>query len=225
MGAVLRAQPVHRLAGEQNSPVQAPSCMPMMCRSADLRAPDGPMIDTNSPSSMLSVNWRSTHVRPVPCAYDFETADRRGPGRARSARGEAPAGAGAGAPWLGVEEEGHKVPVPATDETYSAPAPVRIRARIAGGWVPFAGFAVVRRGRAAVSRNGRDARARKPYSWGRHGRGLHDTPSHPPIGIACIGGDHLRGGLPSVRRHEPGGHAQAEPRALRYRYGQPSYAR
>src|SRR5580765_3132637 len=37
---------------KKNSPVQALSCMPMMCSSVDLPAPDGPMIDTNSPSLM-----------------------------------------------------------------------------------------------------------------------------------------------------------------------------
>ena len=45
--------------------------MPMMWSSVDLPAPDGPMIDTNSPSLMSSVMRRRTHVRLVPCAYDF----------------------------------------------------------------------------------------------------------------------------------------------------------
>jgi hypothetical protein len=32
------------------SPDQALSCMPRMCSSVDFPAPDGPMIETNSPS-------------------------------------------------------------------------------------------------------------------------------------------------------------------------------
>src|SRR5262249_59788097 len=43
----------------------------MMCSKVDLPAPDGPMIDTNSPSLMSSMMRRKTHVRLVPCAYDF----------------------------------------------------------------------------------------------------------------------------------------------------------
>jgi hypothetical protein len=39
-----------------------------MWSSVDLPAPDGPMIDTNSPSLMSSVTRRNTHVRVVPCA-------------------------------------------------------------------------------------------------------------------------------------------------------------
>src|SRR5260221_2462464 len=45
--------------------------MPMMCSSVDLPAPDGPMMDTNSPSLMSSAIRRSTQVRLAPSAYDF----------------------------------------------------------------------------------------------------------------------------------------------------------
>ena len=37
----------------------------------DLPAPDGPMIETNSPSFTSAVIRRSTYVRLVPWAYDF----------------------------------------------------------------------------------------------------------------------------------------------------------
>ena len=40
----------------------------MMCSSVDLPAPDGPMIETNSPSLMSTLMRRSTYVRLVPCA-------------------------------------------------------------------------------------------------------------------------------------------------------------
>src|SRR5688572_1236625 len=45
--------------------------MPIMCRSVDLPAPDGPIIETNSPSFTSTLIRRSTYVRLVPCAYDF----------------------------------------------------------------------------------------------------------------------------------------------------------
>src|SRR5690349_8414664 len=45
--------------------------MPRIWSSVDLPAPDGPMIEMNSPSLMSSVIRRKTHVRLVPCAYDF----------------------------------------------------------------------------------------------------------------------------------------------------------
>ena len=47
----------YHLMGE---PVHALSCIPMMCRSVDLPAPDGPMIETNSPSLMSALIRRST---------------------------------------------------------------------------------------------------------------------------------------------------------------------
>ena len=51
----------------QYSPVQAVSCMPRMWSSDDLPAPDGPMIDTNSPALMSSETRRSTKVVVGPC--------------------------------------------------------------------------------------------------------------------------------------------------------------
>src|SRR5436190_18923040 len=56
------------------SPAHAASCMPRMWRSVDLPAPDGPMIDTNSPGLMSSVMRRSTYVCPGPTGKDFSTA-------------------------------------------------------------------------------------------------------------------------------------------------------
>src|SRR5688572_32153158 len=62
------------------SPDQALSWRPRMCRSVDLPAPDGPMIDTNSPGLMSSVIRRSTYDWPLPTGYDFSTprSDIRG---------------------------------------------------------------------------------------------------------------------------------------------------
>src|ERR1043165_9592038 len=45
--------------------------MPRMCRSVDLPAAAGPMIDTNSPRWMSRVIRRSTNACPYPCAYAF----------------------------------------------------------------------------------------------------------------------------------------------------------
>src|SRR5688572_27251651 len=53
------------------SPAQAASCMPRMWSSVDLPAPEGPMIDTNSPGLMSTVIRRSTYVWPGPTGYDF----------------------------------------------------------------------------------------------------------------------------------------------------------
>src|SRR5258708_40379162 len=50
--------------------------MPRMWSSVDLPAPDGPMIETNSPSLMSALMRRRTNVRPTPCGYDFSTARR-----------------------------------------------------------------------------------------------------------------------------------------------------
>jgi hypothetical protein len=49
----------------QYSPVQEASSIPMMDRSVDLPAPDGPMIVTNSPSWMSRSIRRRTNVRPA----------------------------------------------------------------------------------------------------------------------------------------------------------------
>ena len=74
------------------SPVQSLSCMPMMCSSVDLPAPDGPMIETNSPAVMSMATRRRTHVRLAPCAYDFSRLRR-----AISAVGSSGSVSGAGA--------------------------------------------------------------------------------------------------------------------------------
>src|SRR5213594_1410501 len=42
-----------------------------MCSSVDLPAPEGPMIDTKSPSSMSRLIRRRTKVLPGPWTYDF----------------------------------------------------------------------------------------------------------------------------------------------------------
>ena len=47
--------------------------MPRMWSSVDLPAPDGPMIETNSPGLMSSVIRRSTKVCPAPTGNDFST--------------------------------------------------------------------------------------------------------------------------------------------------------
>src|SRR5262249_1833979 len=50
--------------------------MPRMCRSVDLPAPDGPMIETNSPSLRSRLIRRRTYVRPTPSGNDFSTLRR-----------------------------------------------------------------------------------------------------------------------------------------------------
>src|SRR5215510_11762914 len=55
------------------SPAHALSCMPRMCSSVDLPAPEGPMMETNSPGLMSSVIRRSTNVCPAPTGNDFST--------------------------------------------------------------------------------------------------------------------------------------------------------
>src|SRR5947209_1192018 len=45
--------------------------MPRMWSSVDFPAPEGPMIDTNSPSLISALMRRSTYVRATPCGYDF----------------------------------------------------------------------------------------------------------------------------------------------------------
>src|SRR5690348_15354375 len=42
-----------------------------MCSRVDFPAPDGPMIDTNSPRLMSSVMRRNTKDCPYPCEYAF----------------------------------------------------------------------------------------------------------------------------------------------------------
>src|SRR5687767_6788507 len=42
-----------------------------MCSSVDLPAPEGPMIETNSPALISSVIRRSTNVWPAPTGKDF----------------------------------------------------------------------------------------------------------------------------------------------------------
>ncbi len=57
----------------QNSPVQALSSIPMMLSSVDFPAPEGPMIDTNSPGRTSYVMRRSTKVCDDPAWNDFST--------------------------------------------------------------------------------------------------------------------------------------------------------
>src|SRR5687767_12485983 len=45
----------------------------MMWSSVDLPAPDGPMIDTNSPGLMSTATRRSTNDWPAPTGNDFST--------------------------------------------------------------------------------------------------------------------------------------------------------
>ena len=47
--------------------------MPRMWSSVDLPAPDGPMIETNSPGLMSSAMRRRTKVCPAPTGNDFST--------------------------------------------------------------------------------------------------------------------------------------------------------
>src|SRR5437868_11387529 len=47
--------------------------MPTMCSSVDFPAPDGPIIDTNSPGAISRSIRRSTYVRVGPWGNDFST--------------------------------------------------------------------------------------------------------------------------------------------------------
>ena len=52
--------------------------MPIRCSSVDLPAPDGPMMETNSPSLMSTLMRRSTKVLVGPCSkifFDVTQAD------------------------------------------------------------------------------------------------------------------------------------------------------
>src|SRR5688572_24579144 len=53
------------------SPVHAASCIPRIWSSVDLPAPDGPMMDTNSPGLISTVIRRSTYVWPGPAGNAF----------------------------------------------------------------------------------------------------------------------------------------------------------
>ena len=55
------------------SPVQALSCMPRMWSRVDLPAPDGPMIDTNSPSFTSRSIRRNSQILFGPCGTAFST--------------------------------------------------------------------------------------------------------------------------------------------------------
>src|SRR4029079_13428295 len=55
------------------SPDHALSCMPRMCSNVDLPAPDGPMIEMNSPGLMSRVMRRRPQVWPAPTGNDFST--------------------------------------------------------------------------------------------------------------------------------------------------------
>src|SRR5580698_2954386 len=55
------------------SPVQALSCMPITCSNVDLPAPEGPMMETNSPSLISTLMRRRTKVLVGPCSKYFST--------------------------------------------------------------------------------------------------------------------------------------------------------
>src|SRR5687768_11898663 len=86
--------------------------MPMMWSRVDLPAPEGPMIDTNSPSRMSRLMRRSTHVRLVPCAYDFSRF-RRLTSASMAAASDTPA-APLSAAGGGVEREKNDMAVDCT---------------------------------------------------------------------------------------------------------------
>ncbi len=54
-----------------NSPLQALSCIPRIWSNVDLPAPDGPMMERNSPSLTSMSICRRTNVLLTPCEYDF----------------------------------------------------------------------------------------------------------------------------------------------------------
>src|ERR1700730_13311114 len=58
------------------SPVQALSCIPSKCSSVDLPAPEGPMMETNSPSLISALMRRRTKVLVGPCSKYFSTFRR-----------------------------------------------------------------------------------------------------------------------------------------------------
>src|SRR5260370_38096155 len=58
------------------SPVQALSCIPNKCSSVDLPAPEGPMMETNSPSLISALMRRRTKVLVGPCSKYFSTFRR-----------------------------------------------------------------------------------------------------------------------------------------------------
>ena len=77
-GSVCTAWPM-----SEYSPVQALSWRPRIWSSVDLPAPDGPMIETNSPGLMSKAMRRSTNVWPAPTGNDFSTPRMDITGRAR----------------------------------------------------------------------------------------------------------------------------------------------
>src|SRR6185436_17314303 len=56
---------------KKNSPVHALSSMPRIASSVDFPAPDGPMIDTNSPGWMSPEIRRNTYDRPAAVSNTF----------------------------------------------------------------------------------------------------------------------------------------------------------
>src|SRR6185312_4587853 len=56
---------------KKNSPDHALSSMPRIASNVDLPAPDGPMIETNSPGWISPVIRRSTNVRPAGVSNTF----------------------------------------------------------------------------------------------------------------------------------------------------------
>src|SRR6266513_1712113 len=53
------------------SPVQSPSSMPSTASSVDFPAPDGPMIETNSPAAISTETCRRMNRRPFPWETDL----------------------------------------------------------------------------------------------------------------------------------------------------------
>src|SRR5579862_7394378 len=135
--------------------------MPMMCSSVDLPAPDGPMIDTNSPSLMSSAMRRSTHVRLAPSAYDFsmfriDTSASAGPG-SDSIGTSTRAGAAAG----GAEREKKDMARFYCGRFRFAAAP-RWDVHLPG--TERARLGVIHRDRAAANRMRQDSSVAVPYS-------------------------------------------------------------
>ena len=50
--------------------------MPSTASNVDFPAPDGPMIETNSPGPMSSATWRRMWSRPLPCETDLSRLRR-----------------------------------------------------------------------------------------------------------------------------------------------------
>src|SRR5207253_3060906 len=60
-----------RWSRKRYSPVQSPSSMPSTASRVDFPAPDGPMMETNSPAAMSRVICRRMNSRPFPWEMDL----------------------------------------------------------------------------------------------------------------------------------------------------------